>query len=124
MRYDCDRCHFHEHNMIQPYLIEAVFQRKTTLDFMRLDHGGQHAAHRGRCPPASLSVARTPVGNGKDTAQIIRWMPPFGGEPSIVEIEPADHRADIERSLYRIKLELGTGNSSAIGHSRIRNERS
>ena len=110
--------------MIQPHLIEAVFQREATLNFMRLDHGSQHVTHRERLSSPQSRRCGTPVGHRKYAAEIIRWMPPFGSKPGIVEIEPANHCTDIECRLYRIKLELGTGNSRPIRHSRARNERS
>ena len=51
-------------------------------------------------------VARQPVGRRQDAAEVVRRMAPFGGEPRVVEVEPADHRADVERGLDRVELEL------------------
>src|SRR5687768_6277429 len=93
MRRDGGGRNFHQHDMIQSNLVETVLQRKATLDFMGLDHRRQHVAYREwRAPGARIAGA--PIGNGKYAAQIIRWMSPFRRQPGVVEIEPANHRAD------------------------------
>src|SRR2546430_1185701 len=51
-------------------------------------------------------------------------MAPFGGEPGVVEIEPADRRADVERRLHRIELELRARYFGAVGNDRTRDDRS
>src|SRR5688500_19056127 len=50
-------------------------------------------------------------------------MPPLGGQPCVVEIKPADHRADIESRLYRVELEPGARNFCSIRHRSARNDR-
>ena len=50
-------------------------------------------------------------------------MAPLGGEPGVVEIEPADHRADIERRVHRLKLPIGAGNARAVRQGRAGDHR-
>ena len=45
-------------------------------------------------------------------------MAPFGGEPRVVEIEPADHRADVERRHHGVQLELGARHLCAVRNDR------
>src|SRR3972149_4983666 len=60
--------------------------------------------------------ARQPVRAGEYAAQVVRRMAPLGRKPGVVEVEPANHRADVERSLHRIELELRAGDPGALGH--------
>ena len=39
------RSDFHQQHMIEADAVEAVLQREHALDFVGLDHGGQHVAH-------------------------------------------------------------------------------
>ena len=50
-------------------------------------------------------------------------MSPLRSEPGVIEIEPADHGADIECGLHRIELKLSAGHLGAIGDYGSRNER-
>ena len=85
---------------------------------------GQHVAHRQqRLRDRGHGVAREPVGRGEDAAQVVGRMAPFGGEPGVVEIEPADHRADVEGGLDRVELELGARHLGAVRHDRARHDR-
>src|SRR5690606_5831302 len=61
-------------------------------------------------------IAREPVGGGQDAAQVVRGVAPFGGQPGVVEVEPADHGADVEGGLDRVQLEGGAGDLGAVGH--------
>src|SRR5512135_808122 len=45
-------------------------------------------------------------------------MAPFRGQPCVVEVEPADHRAYIEGRLHRVQLKLGTRYLCAVRHDR------
>ena len=93
-----------EQHMIEPDAVETVLQRQDALDLVRLDHRLQA---RRRSVNDLLLGARQVIGERKNAAEIIRWMAPFGGEPGVVEIEPADHRADVERRMHRIELPRG-----------------
>src|ERR1041384_8458618 len=54
------------------------------------------------------------VRKGKNTAEIVGRMPPFGGEPGVVEIQPTNHCADIESSVNRIELPWGARYARAV----------
>ena len=84
-------------------LIIAVRTSRMTSGFFRCD-----------------SVTGHPVGGGEDAAQVVGGVAPFGGQPGVVEIEPADHRADVEGRLHRVELELRAGNLGAVRHHRPR----
>ncbi|OIQ66585.1 hypothetical protein GALL_518450 [mine drainage metagenome] len=50
-------------------------------------------------------------------------MPPFRRQPGVVEVQPADHRPDIERRLYRVELELRSRDLRAVGNDGARHDR-
>src|SRR5205807_6344495 len=62
---------------------------------------------------------REPVRSGENAAQVVRRMSPFRSEPCVVEVEPANHRADVEGGLYRIELVRRAGNFRAVGDDRF-----
>jgi len=41
-------------------------------------------------------------------------MAPLGCQPGVVEVEPANHGADIECGLYRVELVVGAGDARAV----------
>src|SRR5688572_14353512 len=43
-------------------------------------------------------------------------MAPLRGKPGVVEVQPADHRADVEGGVHRVELELGARHARAIRH--------
>ena len=45
-------------------------------------------------------------------------MAPFGGEPGVVEVEPANHGADVEGGLHGIELIACAGHARAVGNDR------
>src|SRR3989454_8922191 len=47
----------------------------------------------------------------------LRRVAPLGGEPGVVEIEPADHGADIERRLHRVELVARSRHLRPVGRS-------
>ncbi|MNI30814.1 hypothetical protein D3C73_846730 [compost metagenome] len=108
--------HLDQHHVVQADLVEGILQRDAALDFMRLDHAGQHVTHGQRGLAGGDSRARQPIGRGQDAAQIVGRVPPFGGQPGVVEIQPADHRADVERGLHGVKLERRAGHLGAVWH--------
>ncbi len=117
------RGHLHQHDVVQAHLVEAVLERDAALDLVRLDHRGEDIAHGERRAARGHVVARNPVGDREDAAQVVRRVAPFGREPGVVEVEPADHRADVECRLDRIELVGGPGHLRAVGHRRARNDR-
>ena len=114
----------HQHHVVQAHLVEAVLQRDAALDLVRLDHAGQHVTHGEGRLAGRHGVARQPVGGHEDAAHVVRGVAPFGGEPRVVEIEPADHRAEAECRLHRIELVGRTRHLGAVRHDRSRHDRS
>ena len=80
--------------------------------------------HRGRLPARGDRVARQPVSGRENSAEVIGRMTPLGGKPRIVEIEPPDHRANVECRLDRIELELRAGYLRSVRDDRTRDDRS
>ena len=120
---DGGRGDLHQHNVVEADLVERIFERDAALDFMRLDHAGQHVFHRQRLLAGGDRIARQPVGSGQNAAEVVGRMTPFGGQPGVVEIEPADHRADVECGLHRVELELRARHLGAVRHDRARHDR-
>src|SRR5437899_10220961 len=100
--------------MVQADFVEGILQRDDALYLVRLDHGGEHIAHRKLWAPLRDGIARKPVGNRENTAKIVGRMAPFGRQPSVVEIEPAAHGPDVEGSLDRIELKGRSGNPGSV----------
>src|SRR5216110_2323335 len=108
----------HQQHMIESHAVEAVLQRQHPLDLVRLDHGGEQCAHARRGPARHDGVAREVIRHREDAAEIVRGMAPLGGEPGVVEVEPADQRADVEGRLHRVELEGGARDARAARHDR------
>ena len=124
MRNDGGGGDLHQHDVVEPDAVEAVLQGNHALDFVRLDHASQDVMHRGRLPARGDRVSREPVRGGENAAEVIGWMAPLGGKPGVVEVEPADHRADVECRLDRIELELRAGHLRSVRHGRAGHDRS
>ena len=90
--------------MVQSDTVEGVQESETTLNLMCLDHTLQNVAHGQR-----LALAGKMVGDRQDSPQVVRWVPPFRGEEAIVEVEPPDLRANVERAADWVNLEVGSG---------------
>ena len=104
---------FHEDNVIQSDAVKGVQEGKLALDFMRLDHALKDIAHR-----EGLSLTGEVIRHGKDRAQIVGWVAPFGGKPAVVEVEPSDHGTNVEGAVYGVELVVGAGHLAAVGDSR------
>ena len=98
------RCDPHQQHMIQTDSIEAVLEGRDALNLVRLDHGREHVAHGERRLPPKCVQPRQVIRNRKDGTQVVRRVTPLCRKPGVVEIEPADHRADVERRLHGIEL--------------------
>lgn len=90
---------FDEHDVIEADAVEGVFESEAALDLVSLDHGGEDVAHGERLAADGDGVAGEPVGGGEDAAEVVGGVTPLGREPGVVEVEPADHGADVEGSL-------------------------
>ena len=61
------------------------------------------------------ALAREPVGDAQDGAQVVGRMAPLGGEPGVVEIEEAHQAADVPGGLDRVQLVGRAGHPGAAG---------
>ncbi len=113
----------HQDHVVEPHPVEAVLQGHHALDLVSLDHGGEDVADDQGLLAACHCGARQPVGGGEDAAEVVRGVAPFRGQPGVVEVQPADHGADVEGRLYRIELELRAGHLGAVGHHRPGHDR-
>src|ERR1700736_2315772 len=102
--------------MIQPDSVKAVFEREYSLDFVRLDHCDEYISDLPRLATIADQTTAFVISNRQDRPQIIRRMPPFSGKPSVVEIEPSNHRSQIECSPYGIELITGSRHLGAAKH--------
>jgi hypothetical protein len=114
--------HFDQHHVIESHPIEAVLERNDTLYFVGLDHAGQHVAHDERFPAGGDCIARCPVGSGQYAAQVVGRVTPLGGKPGVVEVEPADHGAQVERGADGIELIGRAGDLRAIWNDGARHD--
>ena len=89
--------------MVQPDAVKTVLQGQHPLNLVGLHHGAKHLGDGQRLSPLSNIFKTEVIGCRKDAAQVVRRMPPFGGQPGVVEIQPAHHGADIERRHHRIQ---------------------
>jgi hypothetical protein len=98
--------------------VEGIFQRQHALDLVRLDHRAQHVADRQRLRAAGKIASRQVVGHGEDAAEIVGRVAPFGREPGVVEVQPADHAADVEGRRHRVELVARARHARAALHVR------
>ncbi len=110
-----------QHDVIEAHLVEGVLEREAALDLVGLDHRRQHVAHGQRGLPGC--GAGEPVGNGEDAAQVVGRVAPLGGQPGVVEVEPANHGADVEGGLNRVELKSRARYLGAVGHDGSRHDR-
>ena len=96
----------------------AVLECQAALDLVRHDGRFQHVEHPQRFFALGARLSRQVVGDGEDAAQVIRRVAPLGSEPRVVEVEPADHAADIERAVDRVEMPAGSGDPAAVRHLR------
>ena len=113
----------YQDHVIEADAVEAVFERDDTLYFMRLDHAGQHVTHGQRRPAFVTRLAREVVGDSQDATEVVGRMTPLGRQPRVVEVEPANHRPDVECSLHRFELVRRAGHAGAVGHRRPGHDR-
>ena len=106
----------HQQHMAQTHAVEAVLQRDDALDLVRLDHGRQHVAHQQRRLAGRHVALGQVVRHGKNATQVVRRMAPFGGQPGVVVVQPADDATDVPRRFHRVEPELGAGHARAMGN--------
>jgi hypothetical protein len=108
----------HQQHVVQTHAIEAVLQRHDALDLVRLDHGGEQVLHEQRLCARDIAPAGKVIRDGEDASQVIRRVTPFSRQPGVVEIQPSDHRTDVERGLHRVQLMGSPGHPRAAGQHR------
>jgi len=116
-------CQPHQDHVVLADPVEAVQQRVAALDLVRLDRVTQHVAHGQRLAAFAFGLAAEVITHRQDAAQVVRRVAPFGGQPGVVEIEPADLRADRERRLHRIQLMAGPRHARAARQRGSRHHR-
>ncbi|KAH6607279.1 hypothetical protein Trco_003592 [Trichoderma cornu-damae] len=118
--HDGGRGDLDQDDVVEADLVVRVEQGQAALDLVGLDHALEHVADREDAAAgqvaAGLVGAVDPVGDGQDGAQVVRGMAPFGGQPAVVEVEPPDHGADVERAVDWVQHKRGAGNLGAVGH--------
>ena len=81
---------------------------------MRLDHCGEYIPHgQGGLAIASIYAAQI-IRDGQNSTKIIRGVAPFCCQPGVIKIKPANERADIPCSLYRIHFVRGAGHACSV----------
>src|ERR1700722_7159330 len=63
-----------------------------------------------------MRVAAEVIRNCEDGAKIVGGVAPLGGEPGVVEVEPADDGADVEGGLHGVELVTGAGDACPAMH--------
>ena len=111
-----------EDHVVEADAVVRVLERRDALDLVRLDHRGQQVAHRRRRAALGRRLARLPVGDREDAAEVVGGMAPFRREPGVVEIQPADHCADVEGGLDRIELVTRAGHACTTRHRGARHD--
>ena len=81
------------------------------------------AVRTSRMVSSGVAVAGEPVGDGEDGAEVVGGVAPLGGEPGVVEVEPADDGADVEGGLDGVELVAGAGDAGAVVHGEAGDER-
>ncbi|MCY1419442.1 hypothetical protein D9M71_350320 [compost metagenome] len=105
---------FDQEHMVQADAVEGVLQGEHTLYLVGHDHGVQHCAHGQWRFAVGDALLRQVIGHGEDAAEVVRRVAPFGGQPGVVEIQPAHHGADVPGGLDRIEAETGAGDARAV----------
>ena len=81
---------------------------------MRLNHACYHFAHLHSCFAVGLIGARKPICDSENGSEIVTWMAPFRGQPTIVVVQPANCGTDIEGTTDRIEFVIRSRNSCSV----------
>jgi len=79
-----------QQHVIEANAVETVFECQHALDFMGLNHRGEQVSNKKRRLLLHLISTTDKIGNRQQRAKVIRRMSPFGSQPGIVEIQPAN----------------------------------
>ena len=113
----------YQQDVVQAHAVETVFQGQHALDLMGADHGVKEVRYGQRLLPGSGILPAEIVGNRKNAAQVVGGMAPFGGQPGVVEVQPAHHGADVERRLHRVQPVVRARHPRPVRHFRPRHHR-
>lgn len=107
-------------DVVETDLVEGVLERENTLNLMGLDHGLEDVLDGEDLAAGDVSSgavgAGDPVGHGEDTTQVVGGMTPFGGQPAVIVVEPADHGTNVEGAIDGVELVRGTRHAGSVGH--------
>jgi len=85
---------------------------------MGLNHSRQDFTHLNTLFAVGLVRPRQPIRNSENRTQIITWMTPFRSKPTIIIIQPTNHRTNIECPPNRIKLVIRPGDFGSVRNGR------
>ncbi len=122
----CDhrrRGHARQHRMIDADGIEVIFDGNAALDFVGLDQRFEQVAHGQRLLPPRRAPAAQGIRGGQQPAEIVRGVAALCGGKRVIEIQPADHAAEIERRFHRIEHEGGSRHARPQRHHRAGDHR-
>lgn len=108
-----------EDNVVETDLVERVLQSHATLNLVGADHGLEHVADLEDLAVTKVATglvrSRNPVGHSEDSSKVIGRVTPLSGQPAVVEVEPSDHGANVEGTVHRVELVVGSNDFGAIG---------
>lgn len=115
-------------HMVQANLVVGVKEGQAALNLVSLDHALKDIADGEDLAvgevAASLVSPVDPVSDSQNSAEVVGGMSPFGSQPAVVIVEPADHGANVEGAIDGIEDEVSAGNLGAVGNDGARNDRS
>jgi hypothetical protein len=124
---DSCRCYFYQDDVVKADTVEGVEECEGTLDFVGLYHTFDNVFDCER-----LALTRQMVSDGEDGAEIVGWMTPcvrvssmcrvdilddgtLCSQETVVEIEPANDGANVERAADGIELVGSSGDLRTCG---------
>lgn len=79
--------------MIKTDSVERVQESQLALDLVGLDHSFEDIANF-----QGLTIACEVVRHSKDSSEVVGRVAPLSSKPTVVEVEPANLRANVERT--------------------------
>ena len=95
--------------MIETDAVEGVEKGETSLNLVSLDHARENVMYG-----ELLALTGEMISDGEDRTQVVGWVTPFCGEETVIEIEPPDHRSNVERAPDGVELVVSSGDSCAL----------
>ena len=105
-----------EYGVIEARRGEAVLEREAAHDFVGLDRRFEHVAHQSAasCPPPRACATASP--RSRESAESVGRMDHRLAVERVVAVEPANHRADVERGVHRVEHERRARHARAVRH--------